>query len=104
MPSSTRFSRQQIAAAKAAAPAKTVGKNKVDWQQATVTPGGGVAATVAGLRKSRGPNKKPAKEQVAIRLDPELVSALRASGPGWQTRVNTVLKDWMASQPLVRAP
>ena len=104
MPSSTRFSRQQIAAAKAAAPAKTVSKNKVDWQQATVTPGGGVAATVAGLRKSRGPNKKPAKEQVAIRLDQELVSALRASGPGWQTRVNTVLKDWMASQPFGRAP
>ena len=104
MPSSTRFSRQQIAAAKAAAPAKTVSKNKVDWQQATVTPGGGVAATVAGLRKSRGPNKKPTKEQVAIRLDQELVSALRASGPGWQTRVNTVLKDWMASQPAERAP
>ena len=102
MPSSTRFSRQQIAAAKAAAPSKTVGKDKVDWGQASVTPGGGVAATLASLRKSRGPNKKPAKEQVAIRLDQELVSALRASGPGWQTRVNTVLKDWMASQPAER--
>jgi uncharacterized protein (DUF4415 family) len=102
MPSSTRFSRQLIAAAKAAAPSKTVGKDKVDWGQASVTPGGGVAATLASLRKSRGPNKKPAKEQVAIRLDQELVSALRASGPGWQTRVNTVLKDWMASQPVER--
>ena len=104
MPSSTRFSHQQIAAAKAAAPAKTVGKDEVDWRQATVTPGGGVAATLTGLRKSRGPNKKPAKEQVAIRLDQELVSALRASGPGWQTRVNSVLKNWMANQPVVRAP
>jgi uncharacterized protein (DUF4415 family) len=102
MPSSTLFSRQQIAAAKAAASSKTVGKDKVDWQQATVTPGGGVDATLASLRKSRGPNKKPVKEQVAIRLDQELVSALRASGPGWQTRVNTVLKDWMASQPAER--
>jgi len=104
MPSSTRFSHQQIAAAKAAAPTETMSKNKVDWQQATVTPGGGVAATLAGLRKSRGPNKKPAKEQVAIRLDQELVSALRASGPGWQTRVNAVLKNWMANQPVVREP
>ena len=104
MPSSTRFSRQQIAAAKAAAPVKTAGKSRIDWQQATATHGGGVAATLGGLRKKRGPNKKPAKEQVAIRLDQELVSALRASGPGWQTRVNTVLKDWMASQPAVRTP
>ncbi len=63
-----------------------------------VSPGGGVEATVSALRKMRGPNKKPAKEQVAIRLDQELVSALRASGPGWQTRVNTALKDWMAGQ------
>ena len=59
---------------------------------------GGVEATVSALRKMRGPNKKPAKEQVAIRLDQDLVSALRASGPGWQTRVNTVLKDWLACQ------
>lgn len=64
-----------------------------------MTRGGGVAATVSALRKARGPNKKPAKEQVAIRLDQELVSALRASGPGWQTRVNTALKDWLAAQP-----
>ena len=107
MPSSTRFSRQQIAAAKAAAPAKTVGKDEVDWRQATVTRGGGVAATLEGLRQFRGPNKKPAKEQVAIRLDQELVSALRASGPGWQTRVNAALKDWMAHQtgkPTTRTP
>ncbi len=98
MSTSTRFGRPQIAAAKAAAPEKSRGHQKVDWQQATVTQGGGVAATLASLRKSRGPNKKPTKEQVAIRLDPELVKALRDSGPGWQTRVNAVLKDWMAGQ------
>ncbi len=98
MSTSTRFSRPQIAAAKAAAPEKSRGHQKVDWRQATVTRGGGVAATIDGLRQFRGPNKKPAKEQVAIRLDQELVSALRASGPGWQTRVNAALKDWMAGQ------
>ena len=65
-----------------------------------MTRGGGVAATVSGLRKARGPNKKPVKEQVAIRLDQELVSALRASGPGWQTRVNAALTDWLAAQPV----
>ena len=63
-----------------------------------------MAATLANLRRTRGPNKKPVKEQVAIRLDQELVGALRASGPGWQTRVNAALKDWLAAQPVKRKP
>ena len=99
-----RFSSAQIAAAKAAALAPSSSKPKVDWSNAVVTPGGGVAATVAALRRTRGPNKKPAKEQVAIRLDQEVVGALRASGPGWQTRVNAALKEWLAKQPLKRRP
>lgn len=103
MTSSTRFSPPQIAAAKAAAPARTPRKAKIDWTQGTVTPGGGVAATVASLRRTRGPNKKPVKEQVALRLDQEVVGALRASGPGWQTRVNAALKEWLASQPVKRS-
>jgi len=32
-------------------------------------------------------------------LDPDVVGALRASGPGWQTRVNTILKEWLATHP-----
>lgn len=104
MTSSARFSSAAIAAAKAAAPARAPGKAKIDWSQGTVTPGGGVAATMANLRRTRGPNKKPAKEQVAIRLDQEVVGALRASGPGWQTRVNAVLKEWLAAQPVKRKP
>lgn len=102
MTSSTRFSPAQITAAKAAAPARASSKAKIDWSEGTVTPGGGVAATVASLRRTRGRNKKPAKEQVAIRLDQEVVGALRASGPGWQTRVNAALKEWLASQPVKR--
>ena len=31
-----------------------------------------------------------------------VVGALRASGPGWQTRVNAALKDWLAKQPVKR--
>ncbi len=102
MTSSVRFSAAEIAAAKAAAPARVSRKAKVDWSQGTVTPGGGVATTLAELRRTRGPSKKPTKEQVAIRLDQEVVGALRASGPGWQTRVNTALKEWLASQPVRR--
>ena len=104
MPSSAPFSPSEVAAAKAAAADCPSRKGKLDWQEATVTPGGGVAATMAHLRKTRGPNKHPSKEQVAIRLDRDLVGALRASGPGWQTRVNAALKDWLATQPVKGKP
>lgn len=100
MTTSKRFSAAEIAAAKAAAALEPAAESRhVDWGEGVVTPGGGVSATVAALRRTRGPNKRPAKEQVAIRLDPDVVGALRASGPGWQTRVNAALKEWLASQP-----
>lgn len=100
MTTSKRFSAPTVAAAKAAAAGEPAAPSRdIDWSQGAVTRGGGVAATVAALRQTRGPNKRPTKEQVAIRLDPDVVCALRASGPGWQTRVNAALKEWLASQP-----
>jgi uncharacterized protein (DUF4415 family) len=104
MATSVRFGKAEIAAAKAAAPVRSSGKSSVEWSKGVVTPGGGVAATVTAIRRTRGPNKRPAKEQVAIRLDQDVVGALRASGPGWQTRVNAALKEWLASQPAKRKP
>ena len=71
----------------------------IDWASGIVSPGGGVSATLGTLRKARGRNKNPVKEQVAIRLDPEVLAAFRADGPGWQTRVNTALKDWLVEHP-----
>lgn len=94
---SKQFSADEIAAAKTAAepvPAQT----SKDWNKGTVTTGGGVAATIGALRRTRGPNKRPTKEQVAIRIDSEILGAFRASGPGWQTRMNTALKEWLADQ------
>lgn len=46
-----------------------------------------------GMRRpgQRGPGRKAAKVMVALRLDPEIAAAWRASGPGWQTRVNDLL-------------
>lgn len=35
------------------------------------------------------------KTQVTIRLDVDIVERLRASGPGWQTRANDVLRKWV---------
>lgn len=36
------------------------------------------------------------KIAVKLRLDPDVVEKLRASGKGWQTRVNAVIREYVA--------
>ncbi|MDR0478453.1 MAG: BrnA antitoxin family protein [Burkholderiaceae bacterium] len=50
----------------------------------------------ATLRRGRGPNKAPTKERISIRLSQETVQYFRATGDGWQTRVDQALREWMA--------
>lgn len=40
----------------------------------------------------RGPQKAPTKEHIALRLDKEVIEAFRATGAGWQTRINDALR------------
>ena len=48
----------------------------------------------------RGPQKAPTKELVSIRLSRDVVESFRASGDGWQTRIDRALKEWLkAHQP-----
>ncbi|MFM7304195.1 MAG: BrnA antitoxin family protein [Alphaproteobacteria bacterium] len=49
------------------------------------------------IRRGRPPLAE-AKRQVTLRLDPDLLDRLRATGPGWQTRVNKALRDWLKKQ------
>lgn len=35
------------------------------------------------------------KERITIRLSRDVVESFRASGEGWQTRVDSALKDWL---------
>jgi uncharacterized protein (DUF4415 family) len=46
----------------------------------------------AVVRRGRPPSENR-KQPVKIRLDRDVVEALRASGPGWQTRVNAALRE-----------
>ena len=43
-------------------------------------------------RVGRPPSEAP-KVPVKLRLDPDVVAAYKADGPGWQTRMNADLKD-----------
>jgi uncharacterized protein (DUF4415 family) len=50
------------------------------------------------MRGERGPQKSPVKERVGMRLDADIVRHFRDTGPGWQSRVNDVLRAHLASQ------
>ncbi len=50
----------------------------------------------------RGSQKAPIKERITIRLSREVVEQFRASGDGWQTRVDAVLRDWLKDHSPVR--
>jgi uncharacterized protein (DUF4415 family) len=43
-------------------------------------------------RKSRGPQKAPTKKLVSIRLSPDVLDAVRATGDGWQVRIDEALR------------
>ena len=44
-----------------------------------------------GVRR-RGPQKAPTKVSTTIRLDADLLETLKATGEGWQTRVNALVR------------
>ncbi|MBV9778040.1 MAG: BrnA antitoxin family protein [Acetobacteraceae bacterium] len=44
------------------------------------------------LKRRRGAQKHPTKVLVSLRLERDVVERLRASGPGWQSRVNDMLR------------
>jgi uncharacterized protein (DUF4415 family) len=60
-----------------------------DWfRQAEIREGGRL------VRRGRPPSGV-AKKQVTIRLDPDVLDALRARGAGWQTLANAALRRFL---------
>lgn len=39
------------------------------------------------------------KQSTTIRLDADVINAFKAAGPGWQTRMNDALKEWLDTHP-----
>jgi uncharacterized protein (DUF4415 family) len=67
---------------------------ETDWEQAFISRSATQLHAQTTQRK-RGANKLPTKEQVAIRFDVEVLAYFRATGKGWQTRMNEALKEWV---------
>ena len=66
-------------------------------KSAVVVRGGGIAAVreaLAAKRRpgQRGPQKAPTKERISLRLSREVLAHFRATGAGWQSRIDEALK------------
>ena len=46
--------------------------------------------------RHRGPQKAPTKVALSLRLSPEVVRHFKATGRGWQTRIDETLKKLIA--------
>ncbi|MBI0473882.1 hypothetical protein D9601_00705 [Sphingomonas sp. MA1305] len=42
--------------------------------------------------RTRGAQAAPTKQQVTLRLDRDVLAKFRATGPGWQARINAALR------------
>jgi uncharacterized protein (DUF4415 family) len=54
-------------------------------------------AQVKPLARRGRPLGSGSKTQVTLRLDVEVIQKFKASGDGWQTRINDALKSWVQS-------
>ncbi len=79
-------------------------KGKTDWAKLKAMPDAAIRFTKDAPRTSpedwadavahRGLPLPVRKEQIALRVDAEVLAWFRAQGSGWQTRMNEVLKAY----------
>lgn len=61
-----------------------------------------LAQFVPGRRPRGRPPLAETKIATNVRLDPDVLQAFKATGPGWQTRINEVLLDWARERGMVK--
>ena len=62
-----------------------------DFAKATPLPGVSLAAAVKQARRGRGPQVKPKKIAISIRLNPKIIKHFKSGGAGWQSRMEEAL-------------
>ncbi len=58
------------------------------------------AAVLDVIKRAGRPRAENPKVFTGIRLDAEVLEAFRATGKGWQTRMNEALKDWLKTHKI----
>jgi uncharacterized protein (DUF4415 family) len=51
-----------------------------------------MAVKIGETIRARGKQKAPTKEMISLRVDRDVLAAYRATGLGWQSRMNAALK------------
>lgn len=54
---------------------------------------------LAMWKRGRGPQKRPTKVPITLRVSPEVDEYFRSTGKGWQGRMDQVLKEFVATHP-----
>jgi uncharacterized protein (DUF4415 family) len=54
---------------------------------------------MAQMKRRGRPRSERPKVAVTVRYDAEVIERFRASGEGWQTRMNDVLLEWLNTHP-----
>jgi uncharacterized protein (DUF4415 family) len=49
------------------------------------------------VRRGRPPSAHP-KVAISIRLSEDVLTRFKATGPGWQSRIDAALKEWLDEQ------
>lgn len=63
------------------------------FERAQLSVAGKIMRPATGtLTKPGRPRLEHPKEQITLRLDQDVITKFRATGPGWQSRINEVLK------------
>lgn len=94
------FSKAQIAAAMAAAPERATDP---ECSYDPNDPAAVAAFWAKGKVRQpgqRGPQKHPTKVSVTVRYSPEVVAYFKATGEGWQTRMDDALREYVAQHRL----
>src|SRR5271156_6396743 len=70
------------------------------FDRAEIARGGEGGSPAQGpVPRPRGrPRKADAKGHIHIRLSPHVLGHFRATGPGWQTRIDELLRNWVKRQ------
>lgn len=79
------------------------GEDRSDWERANAMTDAEIEAAIASDPDEAGivwnnewkVGTPPAKEAISLRVDPDVLAFFRRAGPGYQTRMNDVLRAYM---------
>lgn len=77
--------------------AKMIDTDNPEWTEEMLAEAKPACEVLPTIISRRGKQKTPTKVSTTIRLSPEVIEHFKASGSGWQTRIDEALKNHIAA-------